>query len=190
MHTFIHIHHTHTHTQHPHYKCEKPSAFLLFTLFVCNNSCNINTSVSIYTNSIISFFSFFLNISTVKKNNGLFYQSHWLSYYLSVKCEIWGKSSHFIVMIKFIINIFNCLTQCSTCFWLTATVISIRVIMFWSDNELSEIGLFACYRCSRMRANYSPTKSHVPPTRFQNPKQCSGRNKRFSGIIRFHGNRI
>ena len=41
------------------------------------------------------------------------------------------------------------------------------------------------------RANYSPTKSLVPPTRFQNlnpdptpnPNQYSGRYKRFSGKI-------
>ena len=42
-----------------------------------------------------------------------------------------------------------------------------------------------------MRANYSPTKSLIPPTRFQNPHPTrnpnpySGRNMRFSGRIKF-----
>ena len=54
------------------------------------------------------------------------------------KCETWGKSRHFIVAIRFSINMLNCLTQCSTCFWLTATVRSIRVILLWSDIKWSE----------------------------------------------------
>lgn len=38
-----------------------------------------------------------------------------------------------------------------------------------------------------MRANYSPSKSLVPPTRFQNPNpnQYIGKNKRSIGRIRF-----
>ena len=40
-----------------------------------------------------------------------------------------------------------------------------------------------------MRANYSPTKSLIPPARFQNPNlnpnRYNGRYKKFSGRIRF-----
>lgn len=98
-HTFIHTYTPHTHT---YYKCERPLAFLLFTLFVCNNSCNINTSASIYSNSEISFLpSTYFWIFNSEKNQCLFCKGHWLSYYLSlVKCEIKGKRRHIIVVIS------------------------------------------------------------------------------------------